>query len=100
MLKVCISGMEGQRESGWSNSACSPALAPNSGARATQASTLPAVRGPRCVLLCALMAGKLLSLVPPLLLAAVGAAQCMEMLNSHTVGFLQILTFNKCKAFR
>ncbi|CAO2598549.1 Ectonucleoside triphosphate diphosphohydrolase 2, partial [Lemmus lemmus] len=29
----------------------SPAPAPNSGARATQASTLPAVRGPRCVLL-------------------------------------------------
>lgn len=52
----------------------SPAPAPNSGARATQASTLPAVRGPRCVLLRAPMAGKLLSLLPPLLLAAVGLA--------------------------
>lgn len=51
-----------------------PAPAPNSGARATRASPLPAVRGPRCVLPRVLMAGKLVSLVPPLLLAAVGLA--------------------------
>ena len=35
---------------------------------------LPAVRGPCCVLPRAPMAGKLVSLVPPLLLAAVGLA--------------------------
>lgn len=52
----------------------SPAPAPNSGAPATQASPLPAVPGPCCVLPRAPMAGKLLSLLPPLLLAAVGLA--------------------------